>query len=32
VYGALRNLPAFADAFRCVPGTPMRPSKTCTVW
>ncbi|HZJ63101.1 MAG TPA: M13 family metallopeptidase [Kofleriaceae bacterium] len=32
VYGALRNLPAFADAFRCAPGTPMRPSKTCTVW
>jgi putative endopeptidase len=32
VYGALRNLPEFADAFRCVAGTPMRPAKTCTVW
>jgi putative endopeptidase len=32
VYGALRNLPAFAEAFRCVPGTPMRPGKTCSVW
>ncbi|HSR96482.1 MAG TPA: M13 family metallopeptidase [Kofleriaceae bacterium] len=32
VYGALRNLPAFADAFHCVAGTPMRPAKTCTVW
>jgi putative endopeptidase len=32
VYGALRSLPEFADAFRCAPGTPMRPAKTCTVW
>jgi putative endopeptidase len=32
VYGALRNLPEFADAFRCAPGTPMRPARTCTVW
>jgi putative endopeptidase len=32
VYGALRNLPAFADAFHCVTGTPMRPARTCTVW
>jgi putative endopeptidase len=32
VYGALRNLPAFADAFHCVAGTPMRPAKTCSVW
>jgi putative endopeptidase len=32
VYGALRNLPAFADAFRCAAGTPMRPAKPCAVW
>ena len=32
VYGALRNLPEFATAFACAPGTPMRPSKTCQVW
>ena len=32
VYGALRNLPDFAEAFRCAPGTPMRPARTCTVW
>jgi putative endopeptidase len=32
IYGALRSLPDFAEAFRCVAGTPMRPSRTCTVW
>jgi putative endopeptidase len=32
VYGALRNMREFADAFSCVAGTPMRPAKTCTVW
>jgi putative endopeptidase len=32
VYGALRNLKEFADAFRCAAGTPMRPAKPCTVW
>jgi putative endopeptidase len=32
VYGALRNLKEFAEAFRCAAGTPMRPAKTCTVW
>ncbi len=32
VYGALRNLPEFAQAFSCAPGTPMRPDKTCVVW
>jgi putative endopeptidase len=32
VYGALRNMKEFADAFSCVAGTPMRPAKTCTVW
>ena len=32
VFGALRNLPEFAEAFRCVAGTPMRPARTCTVW
>ncbi len=24
--------PAFAEAFRCAPGTPMRPAKPCSVW
>jgi putative endopeptidase len=32
VYGALRNLGEFADAFRCAAGTPMRPTNRCTVW
>ena len=32
IYGALRNLPAFADAFRCAAGTPMRPANACSVW
>jgi putative endopeptidase len=32
IYGALRNLREFADAFRCPAGTPMRPAKTCSVW
>ena len=32
VYGALRNLPEFAQAFSCAPGTPMRPANACAVW
>jgi len=32
VYGSLRNLPAFTEAFACAPGTPMSPSRTCSVW
>ena len=32
VYGALRNLREFSDAFKCAAGTPMNPAKTCTVW
>ena len=32
VYGALRNLPAFAQAFRCAAGTPMNPARTCAGW
>lgn len=32
VIGALRNLPAFAAAFRCAKGTPMHPPDTCAVW
>ncbi len=32
VYGALRNLPEFAQAFKCAPGTPMHPANTCNVW
>ena len=32
VYGALRNLPEFAEAFHCAAGTPMRPAKFCALW
>jgi putative endopeptidase len=32
VYGSLRNLKAFAEAFSCAPGTPMSPARTCSVW
>ncbi|MBC7974553.1 MAG: M13 family metallopeptidase, partial [Myxococcales bacterium] len=32
VYGALRNMPEFAEAFRCAAGTPMRPARSCAVW
>jgi putative endopeptidase len=32
VYGALRNLPEFAEAFSCAAGTPMKPASTCSVW
>jgi putative endopeptidase len=32
VYGALRNLPEFAAAFRCAAGTPMKPAKPCPTW
>jgi putative endopeptidase len=32
VYGALRNLPAFAQAWSCAEGTPMHPKNACTVW
>jgi putative endopeptidase len=32
IYGALRNLPEFAQAFSCAAGTPMRPTQTCSVW
>jgi putative endopeptidase len=32
VYGALRNLPAFSQAFSCAKGTPMHPEATCSVW
>jgi len=32
VYGALRNLPDFAKAFSCAPGTPMHPTNSCQVW
>ena len=32
VYGALRNLPEFSQAFSCAAGTPMHPAKTCSVW
>ncbi len=32
VDGALRNLPAFAEAFGCTPGQPMAPTDRCEVW
>ena len=32
VYGALRNLEEFSQAFSCAAGTPMRPAQTCSVW
>jgi putative endopeptidase len=32
LYGELRNLPEFAQAFSCAAGTPMRPAQTCSVW
>ncbi|MGE0870514.1 MAG: M13 family metallopeptidase [Kofleriaceae bacterium] len=32
VFGALRNTPELATAFRCSAGTAMRPSTTCSVW
>ncbi|MDB4961683.1 MAG: putative metallopeptidase [Myxococcales bacterium] len=32
VYGSLRNLPEFSEAFQCAPGTPMHPASTCSVW
>ena len=32
VYGALRNVAEFAVAFRCAPGTPMRPAHPCSIW
>jgi putative endopeptidase len=32
VYGALRNLPEFSQAFSCAAGTPMNPAKRCSVW
>jgi putative endopeptidase len=32
VFGALRNLPEFSQAFQCAPGTPMHPAQTCSVW
>lgn len=32
VNGSLQNVRAFADAFACEPGTPMRPKNVCEVW
>jgi putative endopeptidase len=32
VIGPASNLSEFAEAFSCSPGTPMRPTKVCTVW
>jgi predicted metalloendopeptidase len=32
VNGPMADVPAFADAFQCEPGTPMHPAKVCAVW
>jgi putative endopeptidase len=32
VDGPMANIPAFAAAFQCAPGTPMNPEKRCEVW
>ncbi|HEY5945385.1 MAG TPA: M13 family metallopeptidase [Kofleriaceae bacterium] len=32
IYGALRNLPEFSQAFQCAAGTPMHPAASCSVW
>ncbi|MFT3775492.1 MAG: M13 family metallopeptidase [Minicystis sp.] len=32
VDGVLSDVSAFAEAFSCKEGTPMRPAKVCTVW
>jgi putative endopeptidase len=32
VNGVLADVPAFAEAFACKEGTPMRPAKVCAVW
>jgi predicted metalloendopeptidase len=32
VDGVVSDVPAFADAFACKEGTPMRPAKICAVW
>ncbi len=32
VNGAVADVPAFAEAFSCKEGTPMRPAKVCAVW
>lgn len=32
VNGPLSNMAEFGDAFQCKPGSPMRPTETCTVW
>ena len=32
VIGPVMNMPEFAEAFSCAPGTPMRPANKCAVW
>jgi predicted metalloendopeptidase len=32
VNGPMADVPAFADAFQCAQGTPMRPATVCSVW
>ena len=32
VNGPMSHISAFAEAFQCEPGTPMRPEEQCVVW
>jgi predicted metalloendopeptidase len=32
VNGPMADVPAFAQAYQCKPGTPMNPGKVCSVW
>jgi predicted metalloendopeptidase len=32
VNGPIADLPAFAQAFRCAPGTAMAPAHPCVIW
>jgi predicted metalloendopeptidase len=32
VNGPMTDVPAFAQAFQCKPGSPMNPGKVCSVW
>jgi putative endopeptidase len=32
VNGVVANMPEFAKAFACKPGTPMAPATSCRVW
>ena len=32
VNGSVSTMPEFAEAFSCKEGSPMRPTKACSVW